>query len=151
MSKKYNVKFHHPVTKKLIDEKQYVKLNDIADDLGVSRHVLYRYMNGKLTDRYKNSCVLNHVSWDEVVDDEGHEVDEVDEVVLDEEQHDKEEPEEILRRYRNEYQQKYRENNQDKLRQKISCECGGRYSIQTKSTHIKTSKHKRWAEKILIV
>jgi hypothetical protein len=155
----WNIKFHHPVTKEVIDEKKYIKLTDIAEDLGVSRHVLYRYMNDKLTDRYKKSCVLHHTSWEEIYEDDDEDDDNdndddvqitvpppsPDDIIVEQEPQEPEEtPEEIIRRYRNEYQTKYRKNNLDKLRKKIECECSGRYTLQTKSSHMKTQKHQRW-------
>ena len=156
----WNIKFHHPVTKEVIDEKKYIKLSDIAEDLGVSRHVLYRFLNDKLTDRYKKSCVLNLVTWEEYEDedaclqsecDEEEKEDDVqiivpppspDDIIV--EQEPQETPEDIIRRYRREYQKTYRQNNLDSLRKKILCDCGGRYSKFSKSSHMKTQKHQRW-------
>lgn len=39
-------------------------------------------------------------------------------------------------------QKKYYEKNKDKLLEKIECECGGTYSIISKTTHFRTNKHK---------
>ena len=39
------------------------------------------------------------------------------------------------------YGKKYNEANKDKLKQKINCECGGKYTHQGKSTHLKTNRH----------
>lgn len=58
---KYELTFKHPITGHVLDTKMYDTLNDIADDLKVSRHVIYRFMNNKISDRYKKSCVLSHI------------------------------------------------------------------------------------------
>ena len=36
---------------------------------------------------------------------------------------------------------KYKLNNQDKIKKKINCECGGKYTAAGKSAHMKTQKH----------
>ena len=42
----------------------------------------------------------------------------------------------------------YRESNKEllkeKLNKKVTCECGGRYTVRNKSTHIKTKMHKEY-------
>ena len=43
-----------------------------------------------------------------------------------------------------EYSKEYREVNKNKINKKINCECGGKYTHNNKSTHIKTTKHKEW-------
>tara|TARA_R110002012_G_scaffold42185_2_gene114929 strand:+ start:3283 stop:3747 length:465 start_codon:yes stop_codon:yes gene_type:complete len=40
-----------------------------------------------------------------------------------------------------EYQQEYRNNNKEKFQQKFNCECGGKYTKESKSRHVKTKKH----------
>jgi hypothetical protein len=40
-----------------------------------------------------------------------------------------------------EYRKEYYENNKEKIREKITCECGGRYSNDHKTHHLKTKKH----------
>ncbi|GMF61682.1 unnamed protein product [Phytophthora fragariaefolia] len=50
------------------------------------------------------------------------------------------------------YNRKYYEENKDKLRAKeklrlqtrFDCECGGKYSLSSKSNHFKTQKHQKW-------
>ena len=42
------------------------------------------------------------------------------------------------------YGKKYRENNGDKSKEKFTCECGGKYTHQTKSQHYKTIKHQKY-------
>ena len=48
-------------------------------------------------------------------------------------------------------QKEYRENNAEQIREyqntKCNCECGGRYTNGSKSTHIKTDKHKKYLNK----
>ena len=38
----------------------------------------------------------------------------------------------------------YYENNKDQKNQKFDCECGGKYTYQHKSTHIKTKQHQNY-------
>uniref|UniRef100_A0A6C0H1U4 GIY-YIG domain-containing protein n=1 Tax=viral metagenome TaxID=1070528 RepID=A0A6C0H1U4_9ZZZZ len=40
-----------------------------------------------------------------------------------------------------EYRDNYREINKEKINKKIICECGGKYTLRHKSTHLKTKKH----------
>lgn len=149
---KYKVKFHHPTNKTVIDEKVYDKLSDISSDLGISRHVLYRYMNNKLSDRYKSSCLLLNIDVEETDDMEAtarqseilptpvpevhsEEMEADDDVVIREKAEEpKESKEDILKRYREEYLTK---------RKKIYCPCGGKYTAKSKSTHEKTMRHKK--------
>jgi hypothetical protein len=42
---------------------------------------------------------------------------------------------------KSEYDKLYREKNKDKLCQEIICECGGKYKLRHKSTHLKTKLH----------
>jgi len=46
----------------------------------------------------------------------------------------------------NQYIKEYRENNKDKLKEqqqkKYECECGGKYTHQNKSIHIKSKRHR---------
>ena len=46
------------------------------------------------------------------------------------------------------YQKQYRIANADKQRTKSTCECGGKYTHQNKSTHIKTPKHQTYLKSI---
>ena len=39
---------------------------------------------------------------------------------------------------------KWRDANKDKRNKKFDCECGGKYSLQQKSSHLKTMKHINW-------
>lgn len=41
----------------------------------------------------------------------------------------------------------YRENNKDKICEKIDCPCGGRYTHQNKSHHLKSDIHKNFVNK----
>ena len=49
-----------------------------------------------------------------------------------------------------EYQQKYYEDNKliitNNKKQKINCECGGKYTFVNKSTHFKSQKHQKYLE-----
>lgn len=45
-----------------------------------------------------------------------------------------------------EYQNKYRSLNLNKLHQKFSCECKGKYILANRSIHLKTKKHKKYLE-----
>lgn len=45
-----------------------------------------------------------------------------------------------------EYQKEYYEKNKEKINEKITCECGGRYSHQNKAKHLKTKKHLKFVE-----
>tara|TARA_R110002110_G_scaffold296360_2_gene510588 strand:+ start:869 stop:1519 length:651 start_codon:yes stop_codon:yes gene_type:complete len=45
-----------------------------------------------------------------------------------------------------EYSKEYREKNKDKIHKKFNCECGGKYTHQTISTHLKTKKHIKFLE-----
>lgn len=42
----------------------------------------------------------------------------------------------------------YRELNKDKIKNKFVCECGGKYTYNGKSTHLKTLKHLKYCESI---
>jgi hypothetical protein len=42
--------------------------------------------------------------------------------------------------------EKYRRENDAKIKEKFNCECGGRYSLQAKSVHKKTLKHLKYME-----
>jgi len=42
------------------------------------------------------------------------------------------------------YDKKWRDANKDKRNKKFDCECGGKYSLQQKSPHLKTMKHINW-------
>jgi len=42
-----------------------------------------------------------------------------------------------------EYKKQWREDNKEKLRQKFNCSCGGKYTHDSKSKHMKTDKHKQ--------
>lgn len=44
----------------------------------------------------------------------------------------------------NEYCEKYRKNNKNKILEKHICECGGKYSTSCKSNHFKTAKHQKF-------
>ena len=35
----------------------------------------------------------------------------------------------------------YREKNQDKIKEKLNCECGGKFTYSNKSMHLKSKKH----------
>ena len=39
------------------------------------------------------------------------------------------------------YKKTYRENNENTLKQKINCECGGKYTYENKLRHFRTAKH----------
>ena len=41
---------------------------------------------------------------------------------------------------------KYREHNKEKLKQKITCSCGGKYTISNKAKHERSNKHKQYIE-----
>lgn len=58
-SKNFKVNFYHPVTKELLESKQFKSMNDIASSLGVSRHALYRYFNDKVSDNFKKSSIFS--------------------------------------------------------------------------------------------
>lgn len=45
--------------------------------------------------------------------------------------------------HKKEYDIQYREKNKEKINEKIQCECGGSYSLRHRSTHNKTSLHKK--------
>lgn len=51
---------------------------------------------------------------------------------------------ERLKETEKERARKYRE---EKLKEKTICECGGRYTYQNKSSHMKTTKHLNWENK----
>jgi hypothetical protein len=42
------------------------------------------------------------------------------------------------------YKADYYQKNKDKINKKITCECGGRYTHQNKSIHIKSTIHQDW-------
>jgi hypothetical protein len=44
-------------------------------------------------------------------------------------------------------QSEYQKKNEKKLKQKIQCECGGKYTYCSKSRHFKTKKHKDYISK----
>jgi hypothetical protein len=46
------------------------------------------------------------------------------------------------------YITKYREENKDKINEKFNCECGGKYTYQNKSTHLKSKKHQTYLSTI---
>ena len=48
-------------------------------------------------------------------------------------------------------QKQYREENKEKLGQKHTCECGGKYTHQSKAKHIKTKKHTAFAVNNIVV
>jgi hypothetical protein len=43
--------------------------------------------------------------------------------------------------HKNEHQKEYYQNNKEKITEKRKCECGGSYSIYSKSAHLKTLLH----------
>jgi hypothetical protein len=43
-----------------------------------------------------------------------------------------------------EYDKEYRKQNNDKLNERIVCECGGSYLMRHKSTHCRTGRHKHY-------
>ena len=45
------------------------------------------------------------------------------------------------------YKKKYRENNKNKINEKLTCECGSIYSRSHKSHHYKTNKHLEFINK----
>jgi len=45
-----------------------------------------------------------------------------------------------------EQQKQYYQNNKEKLIKKINCECGGKYTYQHKSLHIKSQKHHKYLQ-----
>ena len=47
-----------------------------------------------------------------------------------------------------EYQKEYRDNNKDKINKKMTCECGGKYTHEHKSHHMKTKKHQKYLNNI---
>ena len=46
---------------------------------------------------------------------------------------------------------KYREDNSDKRKQKINCECGGKFTHQHKSDHLKTKKHQQFLNNQIVL
>lgn len=48
--------------------------------------------------------------------------------------------------YKLNYQKQYKEDNKLKLKQKIDCDCGGKYTYKGKSKHFITAKHKLYQE-----
>ena len=42
------------------------------------------------------------------------------------------------------YYKQYHQNNREKRTKKHECECGGRYTYQNMSTHLKSKRHKKW-------
>jgi hypothetical protein len=44
----------------------------------------------------------------------------------------------------NEYSKNYYISNKEKITKKVSCECGGKYLSQNKTTHFKTQKHLKY-------
>jgi len=44
----------------------------------------------------------------------------------------------------NEYSRKYYQENKEKQQQKFNCLCGGKYTLEHKSSHMKTKKHKAY-------
>jgi group I intron endonuclease len=49
-----------------------------------------------------------------------------------------------------EYNKKYYKENQDKLKEKINCECGGRYTRPHKAKHFKSKKHQHYIKNLNI-
>jgi hypothetical protein len=47
-----------------------------------------------------------------------------------------------------EYGKEYYENNKEKLKEKINCECGGKYTHKHKAQHFKTNKHLKYIESL---
>jgi hypothetical protein len=47
-----------------------------------------------------------------------------------------------------EYKKQHYEQNKEQINQKINCECGGKYTFQNKSKHIKTQKHIKYFEEL---
>lgn len=45
------------------------------------------------------------------------------------------------------YRQEYRQKNYEKLNEKFTCECGGRYTKKNQSTHFKSIKHRTYLDK----
>jgi len=46
------------------------------------------------------------------------------------------------------YFKEYYQVNKEKLRKKFLCECGGKYSYNSKSRHFKTDKHQKWLKQV---
>ena len=44
---------------------------------------------------------------------------------------------------------KYRKKNKDKRNEKFECECGGKFTHNHKSKHLKTFKHKKYIESLI--
>ena len=42
------------------------------------------------------------------------------------------------------YENQYRQDNKERYQEKHNCECGGKYTTQSKSKHFKTEKHQLW-------
>ena len=51
----------------------------------------------------------------------------------------------------NQKHKEYYEKNKEKLKEKIECECGGKYSYGAKSKHLKTNKHQKFIRKRIIL
>jgi len=49
---------------------------------------------------------------------------------------------------RKESADKYRKNNKDKRTQKINCECGGKFTLQNKSRHLKSKNHIKFSHSL---
>jgi hypothetical protein len=49
-----------------------------------------------------------------------------------------------------EYNKQYRINNKELIKQKHDCECGGKYTFSSKSTHMKTNKHNSYVLSLAI-
>ena len=48
-----------------------------------------------------------------------------------------------------EYREKHKDEIKVKLNEKIECECGGRYTLYNKKTHMKSKKHIKYEELLL--
>ena len=47
-----------------------------------------------------------------------------------------------------EYQEKHKDEIKAKANEKVSCECGGRYTKRNKSTHMKSKKHQEYVSNL---
>jgi len=54
---------------------------------------------------------------------------------------------ETLEQYKKEYYKQYSIDNVDKLKEKHTCDCGGKYTTTNKSKHIKTATHQNYLSK----
>lgn len=57
-----------------------------------------------------------------------------------------------IKQYKKDYNKQYYDTNKNTIKQyktqKHQCECGGKYTIQNKSSHLKTKKHKNYIENL---